>query len=155
MMQKRCTISSIAPLLTSVLAVSVLNKKWANRSFCRGIHFYQEYPWMPSYWRNPYAPSIRVEEPMLSIVATFFNADRRSGASLPMCCQIPLNVSISAMILSISGVIFSISMSNMLPYPFFDPYIPKKELKKVVVFCHLKKWHVLMCFWPLLCLVQH
>ncbi|MBQ4106273.1 MAG: C_GCAxxG_C_C family protein [Lentisphaeria bacterium] len=46
-------------------------------------------------------PSIRFEDPTLSIVATFFNALNFSGAILPNNFQEPLNSSISEIIESI------------------------------------------------------
>ncbi|MBW4532988.1 MAG: hypothetical protein KME09_03545 [Pleurocapsa minor HA4230-MV1] len=53
-------------------------------------------------WRSlSLAPSIRVEQPMLSMVVTFINATNRSGANIPKAFQNPLNSSISAMRLSI------------------------------------------------------
>ena len=42
------------------------------------------------------APSIQVEEPMLSMVATRRRRESRSGAIRPMACQTPLNSSMSA-----------------------------------------------------------
>ena len=48
-------------------------------------------------------PSIRVDEPMLSIVATRRMADRRSGASVPKARHAPLNSSILAIRFRISG----------------------------------------------------
>ena len=59
---------------------------------------------------------MRVEEPMLSMVATRRSADRRSGASVPKARQAPLNSSILAMRLSISGVIWMVSVRNMNQY---------------------------------------
>jgi hypothetical protein len=58
-------------------------------------------------------PSMRVEEPMLSIVATFFRANKRSGVKTLKFCQAPLNSSISEIKLSISEeiVIFSTSIT--------------------------------------------
>ncbi len=50
-------------------------------------------------------PSIRVDEPILSIVATLRRALSRSGASVPMARHAPLNSLILAMRARISGVI--------------------------------------------------
>jgi hypothetical protein len=55
-------------------------------------------------------PSIRVEEPMLSIVATRRSAESRSGASVPNARHAPLNSSISAINARISGVIRRLSI---------------------------------------------
>jgi hypothetical protein len=49
------------------------------------------------------APSILVEEPTLSIVATRFRLVSFSGASVSIAFQRPLNSLISAMSLRISG----------------------------------------------------
>jgi hypothetical protein len=46
---------------------------------------------------------MRVDDPMLSIVATRRRADKRSGASVLSARQAPLNSSSSAMMSSISG----------------------------------------------------
>jgi hypothetical protein len=51
---------------------------------------------------------MRVEEPMLSMVATRRRVERRSGASLPKARQAPLNSSIRASITRITGVIFCV-----------------------------------------------
>ena len=52
----------------------------------------------------------RVEEPMLSMVAIIRNAFKRSGASVPNARHAPLNSSISATRVSISGVICMVSV---------------------------------------------
>jgi len=50
------------------------------------------------------APSILVDDPMLSMVATWRSRDNWSGAIRPMARQAPLNSSISAIRESSSGV---------------------------------------------------
>ncbi len=50
------------------------------------------------------APSIRVEEPILSMVATRRRPERRSGAIRPIARHAPLNSSISAISERIAGV---------------------------------------------------
>ena len=59
-------------------------------------------------------PSIRVDEPMLSMVATRRSAESRSGASVPKARQAPLNSSIRAMSAPISGVIWRLSVRNII-----------------------------------------
>lgn len=54
-------------------------------------------------------PSMRVEEPMLSMVATRRNADKRSGAIAPRARHAPLNSSILAIRPKTSGVIWRVS----------------------------------------------
>lgn len=54
-------------------------------------------------------PSMRVEDPTLSMVATRRRAVSRSGASVPNAFHAPLNSSIWAMSRSISGVMFRVS----------------------------------------------
>src|ERR1700676_4248300 len=51
---------------------------------------------------------MRVDDPMLSIVATRRKADKRSGASVLSARQAPLNSSSSAMMSSISGSMISV-----------------------------------------------
>jgi hypothetical protein len=76
-------------------------------------------------------PSMRVDEPMLSMVATRRNAKRRSGARVPRAYHAPLNSSSSAMRLKISGVISSVSAPIITPdnspqlHPFYGH--PTKE----------------------------
>ena len=53
---------------------------------------------------------MRVDDPMLSIVATRRSADRRSGAKVPSARHAPLNSSISAIKERISGVIRMVSV---------------------------------------------
>ena len=60
-------------------------------------------------------PSIRVDEPTLSMVATRRSADRRSGASVPKARHAPLNSSIVAIRRRISGVICRVSARIMKP----------------------------------------
>ena len=58
---------------------------------------------------------MRVEEPTLSMVATLRRAVSRSGARVPNALHAPLNSSIWAMSLSISGVmcrVSAVSISN-------------------------------------------
>ena len=55
-------------------------------------------------------PSIRVEDPMLSIVATRRKADKRSGASVPSARQAPLNSSISDIRERIFGVMMRLDI---------------------------------------------
>lgn len=64
-------------------------------------------------------PSMRVDEPMLSIVATRRRAERRSGARVPRARYAPLNSSISATRFRRSGVICSVSV--LKPMPIFIP----------------------------------
>lgn len=61
-------------------------------------------------------PSMRVDEPMLSMVATRRRADSRSGASVPRARQAPLNSSILAMRFRISGVIWMVSVRSTNQY---------------------------------------
>ena len=58
------------------------------------------------------APSIRVEEPMLSMAATRRSRDRRSGATRLIACQAPLNSSISATSRSSSFVTAGVDARN-------------------------------------------
>ena len=53
---------------------------------------------------------------MLSMVATRRSADSRSGARVPKARQAPLNSSILAMRLRISGVIWRVSVCSMNQY---------------------------------------
>lgn len=53
---------------------------------------------------------------MLSMVATRRRADSRSGASVPRARQAPLNSSILAMRLKISGVIWMVSVCSTNQY---------------------------------------
>lgn len=66
------------------------------------------------------APSIRVEEPMLSIVATRRSAVGRSGEILPIAVQAPLNSSVSVIRLRIVEVIaiVSVRMPPCGSFPF-------------------------------------
>jgi len=70
-----------------------------------------------------FAPSIRVEEPTLSIVAIRLRLVSFSGASDSITFQRPLNSSISAMSLRISGVMvtFLISWVRISIYTHFYP----------------------------------
>src|SRR5690606_29536149 len=68
-------------------------------------------------------PSIRVEEPMLSMVATRRNADSRSGASVPRARQAPLNSSMPAIRPRISRDIWRESVRIM--QPIIHPFTPK------------------------------
>ena len=61
-------------------------------------------------------PSMRVDEPILSMVATRRRADSRAGASVPKARQAPLNSSILAMRLRISGVIWMVSALSINQY---------------------------------------
>lgn len=54
-------------------------------------------------------PSMRVEEPMLSMVATRRKAESCSGARVPRAFHVPLNSSISALRPRNSGVMFKVS----------------------------------------------
>jgi hypothetical protein len=66
--------------------------------------------------------SIRVDEPILSMVATFRSAESRSGASVPNALHAPLNSSIWLMSLRISGVICMVLVFNMIfPTPKYTP----------------------------------
>src|SRR5690606_9550811 len=56
---------------------------------------------------------MRVDEPMLSMVATRRRVDSRSGASVPKARQAPLNLSLLAMRLRISGVIWMVSVFSI------------------------------------------
>src|ERR1700722_20607414 len=58
---------------------------------------------------------IRVDEPMLSIVATRRNAESRSGARVPSACHAPLNSSSPAMRFRISGVIWRVPVRIITP----------------------------------------
>ena len=53
-------------------------------------------------------PSMRVDEPMLSMVATRRSADSLSGAKVPKARQAPLNSSMPATRARISGVIWMV-----------------------------------------------
>jgi hypothetical protein len=75
---------------------------------------------------NSRLPSMRVEQPMLSTVATRRRAERRSGARVPKARQAPLSSSISATRESISGVIrkvdaWMITHSYTRKYPLCSP----------------------------------
>jgi hypothetical protein len=64
---------------------------------------------------------------MLSMVATRRSADRRSGAKVPRARYAPLNSSISATRESISGVICTVDVWNMIHFythkhPFLNLY---------------------------------
>jgi hypothetical protein len=59
---------------------------------------------------------MRVEDPMLSIVATRRKALSRSGASVPSARQAPLNSSISAIRERISGEILILAESNIVGF---------------------------------------
>lgn len=65
-------------------------------------------------------PSMRVEKPMLSMVATRRRAHRRSGASAPQVRQAPLNSPILVMRLRVSGMIGMVSVRsvNQIAHPF-------------------------------------
>ena len=65
-------------------------------------------------------PSIRVDDPMLSIVAARRKADNRSGASVLSARQAPLNSSSFAMMSSISG---SMTRVLVLMVPAINPAI--------------------------------
>ena len=72
---------------------------------------------------------MRVDDPMLSIVATRRRADKRSGASVLSARQAPLNSSSSAMMSSISGsmtTVFVLRVSAIHPaissYKYRFPY---------------------------------
>src|SRR3990167_6804230 len=72
---------------------------------------------------------MRVEEPMLSMVATRRRADRRSGASEPKARQTPLNSSILAMRFRISGVIWRVSVVSMNQYyTNLHPFTPRRPI---------------------------
>jgi hypothetical protein len=60
---------------------------------------------------------MRVEEPMLSIVATRRSAESRSGANVPSARHAPLNSSIPEMSIRMSGVIRRVSVAIMTPNP--------------------------------------
>ena len=66
-------------------------------------------------------PSMRVDEPILSIVATRRSAESRSGAIRPMARQAPLNSSIAAISDKIAGVISS-ELVSMAPAIFPSNY---------------------------------
>lgn len=68
----------------------------------------------PTCWSESLPPSMRVEEPMLAMVATRRKADNRSGANIPSALHAPLNSSISAMSASISGVILRVSVRKLI-----------------------------------------
>jgi len=55
-------------------------------------------------------PSMRVDEPMLSMVATRRRAESRSGASIPRARHAPLNSSIRAIRPKTSGVMWRVSV---------------------------------------------
>src|SRR5882672_1212608 len=59
---------------------------------------------------------MRVDDPMLSMVATRRRAESRSGASVPRARQAPLNSSIPAISERISGVILRVLDRNMDQY---------------------------------------
>ena len=67
-------------------------------------------------------PRIRVEDPMLSIVAIRRKLNKRSGASVPSARQAPLNSSISDMIPRISGVIWMVVA--LRKEPLISKYTP-------------------------------
>src|SRR6266404_7898620 len=79
-----------------------------------------------------FAPSIRVEEPTLSIVAIRLRLESFSGASDSITFQRPLNSSISAMSFRISGVIvmFLISWGRISIYTHFHP-IPTQRARNI------------------------
>lgn len=95
-------------------------------------------------------PSIRVDEPILSIVATRRKADRRSGASVPKARHAPLNSSILAIIVRMSWVIWMVSVRIMAPivhpitpnyavYPKIHPLTPKRRRR--IADCHACSIH--------------
>ena len=61
---------------------------------------------------------MRVEDPMLSIVAMRLRLVSLSGAMVYIAFQRPLNSSISAMSFRISGVMVMFFISCMIGYPF-------------------------------------
>src|SRR5437879_3566440 len=78
---------------------------------------------------------MRVDDPMLSMVATLRRADRRSGAKAPRARQAPLNSSISAMKPRISGVILRVvgwimtpnitpNYTQFVQHPKTNPFTP-------------------------------
>jgi hypothetical protein len=77
---------------------------------------------------DSFAPSMRVEEPMLSIVATLRSALRRSGESVLRASHLPLNSSISAMSFTSSGPSANLGSritgapSYLIPHPVIPDY---------------------------------
>src|SRR6266852_5706667 len=71
---------------------------------------------------------MRVEDPMLSIVAMRLRLVSLSGARVSIAFQRPLNSSISAMSFRISGVMVMFFISCMIGYPFLSistRFLPK------------------------------
>jgi len=75
-----------------------------------------------TYASLSFDPSMRVDDPTLSIVAIRRSMVSFSGASVSMTVQRPLNSSISAMSLRISGVIVMLVMRYMADI-HFHPFI--------------------------------
>ena len=73
-----------------------------------------------------FAPSMRVDEPTLSIVATLRSALRRSGESVLSASHLPLNSSISAISFTRSGPNVSLGsfMAGARSYPILYPIMP-------------------------------
>ena len=84
---------------------------------------------------------MRVEEPMLSTVATRRRAESRSGAIRPMACQAPLNSSIDAISDRSAGVISSDAV--LIPIPIFASNSTQSESHTAIHFSiHLYPNHV-------------
>jgi len=75
-----------------------------------------------TYASLSFDPSMRVDDPTLSIVAIRLSVVSFSGASVSMTVQRPLNSSISAMSFRISGVIVMLVMRCMADI-HFHPFI--------------------------------
>ena len=76
-------------------------------------------------------PSMRVDDPMLSIVATRRKALKRSGSKLPSARQAPLNSSISEISARISVVILIVFYFNILVpfHPHYHPITPAAKAR--------------------------
>ena len=78
--------------------------------------------------RRQHKPSMRVEDPMLSMVATRRKALRRSGASVPKARQAPLNLAIRK---RISGEIWIWVVSNILGFKHIYTHISRTLLHHI------------------------
>jgi len=97
-------------------------------------------------------PSMRVDDPTLSIVAIRRRLVSFSGARVSMTFQRPLNSSIAAMSLRISGVIVMLLVSymgNIHLHPFFSHSLA--DGKKISIHTHLYPFSiqfVIQADWP-------
>src|SRR6266481_9437566 len=80
---------------------------------------------------------MRVDDPMLSIVATRLRLVSLSGARVCIAFQRPLNSSISAISFRISGVIVMFLISCMIGYPFLPIFTRFLQAgKRISIYIH-------------------